>query len=253
MNNLHSSGFLKPTLIQKYSTKAVLRGENCLIAAETGSGKTISYLAPLIQNVLLHKENATSGTPHNSPFAVIVTPGRELCEQIAQVCETLIKDTSIKVRCVTGGRLKRDALNADYQETDILVASFGALTKLTTHKIYDMSRLCHLVLDEADTLLDDSFNEKLLRFLRKIPLQMTKPEHGIPEGVQVIMASATIPRSAQQILGDVLPYDSFNKITTKQLHRLLPHVTQRFYRLSHLDKPARLLELVKKEVALKVS
>lgn len=229
----------------------MLRGENCLIAAETGSGKTISYLAPLIQSVRVDKENCP-GTSLNSPFAVITTPSRELSEQIGQVCNGLVAGMPLKVRCITGGRLKRDALNADCEEVDILITSFGALSKLTTFRIYNMAQLRHLVLDEADTLLDDTFNEKLLHFLRKLPLQVSQPEEDYPDGVQVVMASATIPRSAEQILGDILPYSSFRRITTEQLHRLMPHVTQRFYRISYLDKPAKLLELVKRQIALKV-
>ena len=78
---------------------------------------------------------------------------------------------------------------------------------------------------------------------------MTHSQSNISEGVQLIMASATIPRSAEEILSDVIPYESFNKITTENLHRLLPHVPQKFIRLSHLDKPPMLLELVKKDVS----
>lgn len=249
VNNLTSMGCLKPTLIQKLAVKTVLKGENCLIAAETGSGKTISYLAPIIQNVLNFKTSVTScDAPLNSPLAVVITPGRELCEQIGQVCQSIIGDLPVKSHCITGGRLKRDMLNAEHKEVDILVATFGAISKLTTNRIYQLDRLKHLTLDEADTLLDDSFNEKLMYFLRKLPLQKTRPEEN-PMGIQTIMASATIPRSAEEILSEVIPYGSFSKISTRQLHRLLPHVPQKFIRISHLDKPARLLELVKKDVS----
>ena len=80
---------------------------------------------------------------------------------------------------------------------------------------------------------------------------MTRPQVN-QEGVQIVMASATIPRSAEEILREVITYDSFNKITTENLHRLLPHVPQKFVRLSHLDKPSTLLELVKKDVSRKL-
>lgn len=246
-------GCIKPTLIQKLATKAVLRGENSLIAAETGSGKTISYLAPIIQNILDYKTSNSIGDepldkPLNAPLALVITPGRELCEQISTVGDSLMANLPIKSQCITGGRLKRTMLNADYQEVDILFATFGAISKLTTNRIFRLDQLKHLVLDEADTLLDDSFNEKLVYFLRKLPLQSTRPSEGI-QGVQTIMVSATIPRSAEEILSQVVPYSSFTKLATKHLHRLLPHVPQKFVRLSHLDKPARLLELVKKDVS----
>ncbi|KZS20218.1 putative ATP-dependent RNA helicase DDX28 [Daphnia magna] len=254
--NLTAMGCIKPTLIQKLATKAVLRGENSLIAAETGSGKTISYLAPIIQKIIDYKSsNSVANEPLdqslNAPLALVITPGRELCEQISNVGQSLMANLPIKSQCITGGRLKRDMLNADYQEVDILFATFGAISKMTTNRIFRLDQLKHLVLDEADTLLDDSFNEKLTYFLRKLPLQSTR-HNEIIQGVQTIMVSATIPRSAEEILSQVIPYGSFTKLTTQNLHRLQPHVPQKFIRLSHLDKPTRLLELVKKDVSRKL-
>ena len=254
IENLSAMGCVKPTSIQKLATKAVLRGENCLIAAETGSGKTLSYLAPIVQNILAYKtsKDATDAPLLNTPLALVITPGRELCEQISHVGQSLIDNLPIKSHCITGGRLKRDMLNADAQEIDILFATLGAISKFVTHRIFHLDQLKHLVLDEADTLLDDSFNEKLIHFLRKLPLQATRPQDAPVNGIQAIMASATVPRSAEDILSQVIPYSSFNKVTTQQVHRLLPHVPQKFIRLSHLDKPTRLLELVKKDVSRKL-
>lgn len=253
IENLQTMGFVKPTLIQKLATKTVLQGENCLIAAETGSGKTLSYLIPIVQNIFDYKTTTViKDAPMNAPLALIITPGRELCEQISGVCQSLIGDLPIKSQCLTGGRLKRDMLNADFQEVDILFASFGAISKMVTNRIFQLNQLKHLVLDEADTLLDDSFNEKLVHFLRKLPPQISSPNE-TAQGLQTIMASATIPRSAEEILSQVVPYCEFKKITTQYLHRLQPHVAQKFIRLSHLDKPARLLEIVKKDVSRKLS
>lgn len=246
---IEGMGFSKPTHIQKKAFKHVLRGENCLIAAETGSGKTLSYLLPVIQNVLDYKTASEElpKPPPNAPVAVIITPGRELCEQVTEVCKKLTTDLPITIRSLIGGRIKKEMINATFEEVDIVIASFGALSKMVSSQIYDIKRVEHLILDEADTLLDDSFNQKLLHFLRKFNLQATAPQSS-PEGVQLIMASATIPRSAEEILAEAVPFSSFTTITTEHLHRLLPHVPQKFVRLSHLDKPTKLLELVKSEV-----
>ena len=251
---LNEMGCTNPTLVQKLAIKPVMRGENCLIAAETGSGKTLSYLAPIIQNICDTKKNLGSNTPPNTPLVLIITPGRELCDQITGVCNSLIKDSCFPLIChhITGGRLKQKMLNPEVRPMDILIGSFGAISKLTTTKVLDLSQVQKIVLDEADTLLDDSFNEKLVHFLRKFPLQMEQPQGGVSVGVQLIMASATMPRSAEEILAKTVPFNSFTKITTERLHRLLPHVPQKFIRLSHLDKPAKLLELAKKDTSRKL-
>jgi len=253
---LNEMGCTKPTLVQKLAMKPVMRGDNCLIAAETGSGKTLSYLAPIFQNVCDTIKSSASNSPPNSPLALVITPGRELCDQITDVCNNLVKYSEIPISChsITGGRLKQKMLNPDIKNVDILIGSFGAISKLTTTKVYNLDRVQHLVLDEADTLLDDTFNEKVNHFLRKFPLQTqrSQSERSGYSGVQVIMASATMPRSAEEILSQTIPFDSFTKITTDSLHRLLPHVPQKFVRLSHLDKPTKLLELVKKDVDRKL-
>ena len=251
LEELLEMGHTCPTVIQKKAIKHVFKGNNCLIAAETGSGKTLSYLIPLIQNIYLEKEASRGNAYLNTPRAVVVTPGRELSEQITKVCNQLTKNMSIVTHHVTGGQMRKKMLDPAVGEVDILIGTFGALSKLTTTKVYDISKVRTLVLDEADTLLDDSFNTKLVHFLKRFDLQITEPQNG-PEGVQMILVSATMPRSVEGILGDVIPFETFTKITTDYLHRILPHVPQKFVRLSYLDKPAKLLELVKKDVSRKL-
>ncbi len=198
VEGLTGMGHTKPTSIQKLATKQVLRGSNCLIAAETGSGKTLSYLAPLVQLAAEHRVEGKSHRQMNQPLVVIITPGRELCEQISSVCCQLAENTPVKVLQVTGGRLKQKMMQAEVADVDILVGTFGAISKLTNSGVYDMTQVRTLVLDEADTLLDDSFNEKLVHFLRKFTLQMTLAHQG-STGVQLVLASATMPRSAEQV------------------------------------------------------
>lgn len=69
-----------------------------------------------------------------------------------------------------GGRTKQKMLNPDFDDVDLLVGSMGAISKLVTTSIYRMHQCRHVVLDEADTLMDDSFNEKLVVFLRRFPV-----------------------------------------------------------------------------------
>lgn len=74
------------------------------------------------------------------------------------------------MKTLLGGRVKQLMLNPEFDDVDILVASFGALSKLTTTGVYKVDQVRHVVMDEANTLLDDSFAEKLIHFLRRFPV-----------------------------------------------------------------------------------
>lgn len=71
-----------------------------------------------------------------------------------------------------GGRTKQKMLNPAFDDADLLIGTIGATSKLVTTGVYRMHLCQHVVLDEADTLLDDSFNEKLTYFLRRFPVTL---------------------------------------------------------------------------------
>lgn len=160
------------TGIQKQGMPVVHGNEHCLIAAETGCGKTITYLLPIVDK-LLQKEVVTE-RKLNTPRVLILTPGRELATQIAGVTEKLTQGTNLKVQSLLGGNTKQLMMNPQFEEVDILVATLGALSKLVTTGIYRMEQVRHLVLDEADTLLDDTFTDKLSYFLRRFPVSHSR-------------------------------------------------------------------------------
>ena len=91
--------------------------------------------------------------------------------------------------------------NPSTKELDILVSTISIVSTLSALELYDMSRVAHIVLDEADTLLDDSFNDDVLRFLRRFKFEGTAEDRL----VQSTLVSATMPRSVETILGEVIP------------------------------------------------
>ncbi|XP_033161519.1 probable ATP-dependent RNA helicase DDX28 [Drosophila mauritiana] len=232
------------TGIQKQGMPVVHGKEHCLIAAETGCGKTITYLLPILDK-LLQKEVVTE-RKLNTPRILILTPGRELATQIAGVTEKLTQGTNLKVQSLLGGNTKQLMMNPQFEEVDILVATLGALSKLVTTGIYRMEQVRHLVLDEADTLLDDTFTDKLSYFLRRFPFHLVEKEDA---GTQMILASATMPTNTREILHKVIDVDTIREVVSPHLHRLMPHVTQKFLRLSKADRPATLMSLVKHDLA----
>ena len=83
------------------------------------------------------------------------------------VAEELGNLLNVKVKVILGGNTKQLMFNPSFDDVDLVVASIGAISKLVTTGIYRMNEVRHVVLDEADTLLDDSFNPKLVYFMRR--------------------------------------------------------------------------------------
>lgn len=172
-NDLHINAF---TNIQTKSMPKVYDSHHVLIAAETGCGKTLAYMLPILQRIIERKQASNSSQAEksnrklNMPLAVIITPGRELAAQIGSVAEKLCEQTDLKIKTILGGNTKRLMVNPEFADVDVLVATVGALSKLVTTGIYRMEEVRHVVLDEADTLLDDSFSDKLGYFLRRFPV-----------------------------------------------------------------------------------
>lgn len=160
---------LNPTIEQEEAINLVRKNEHVLLAAHTGCGKTHAFLLPIIQQII-DRRKWTPDREFNTPLALIITPGRELATQIGKVAEELVEGSDLKVKVVLGGRTKQKMLNPSFDDIDILVGSMGAISKLTTSGIYRMDQVRHVVLDEADTLLDDSFTEKLSYFLQRFPV-----------------------------------------------------------------------------------
>lgn len=164
------------TLVQYEGIPQMLAGDHTLIAAETGCGKTLAYLVPIVQQILMRKSGRSGRDMlFNTPTALILTPGRELATQIGEVAEKLCTNLGINVNVLLGGRTKQLMLNPALDEVDLLVGTIGATSKLVTTGVYRMNQCEHVVLDEADTMLDDSFNPKLMHFLKRFPVSLKQP------------------------------------------------------------------------------
>lgn len=224
---LQKDGIETVTSFQNEAFATICKGHHSILTAESGCGKTLAYLLPIIHNIIGEKSPGM-----NSPRALILVPGRELAHQIASVAEKLVEETNLKVKVVVGGRTKRAMLNPEFSEVDILIGTPGALGKLTGVGIYKLNHVSYAVFDEADTLIDDSFIERLSSIVKRVTTS------------QIILVSATMPTNIPAILQ---PYNnSFVNVTSPLLHRPLSHITQQFLRLGRSIKPQQLLQIIKK-------
>uniref|UniRef100_A0A2S2NQZ6 RNA helicase n=1 Tax=Schizaphis graminum TaxID=13262 RepID=A0A2S2NQZ6_SCHGA len=240
---LKQHGITIPSQIQALGIPSILKGKNTLLAAETGCGKTLAYLTPIIQQILAYKEKVKFNNQFNSPLALVIVPGRELADQIGEIANWFTEDLPLNVKVITGGHTKRLIVNPVFEENDIVIATLGALSKLTNTGIYSMRYVRHVVLDEADTLMDDSFNELMTRFLSRFQFKGRNENSNL---TQLLLVSATMPTSLSDILGDIIDMDCLNKIKTDKLHAILPHVQQKFIKINLGEKPSNLLLHAKK-------
>ncbi|XP_065079025.1 probable ATP-dependent RNA helicase DDX28 [Ochlerotatus camptorhynchus] len=249
VENLRERGALYPTMYQADGIPAVLNGGHALLAAETGCGKTYTYLVPIIEQILRRKLDGGE-REFNTPLVLVLTPGRELAQQIGRVVEGLTRGLNIKSRVLLGGRTRQQMTNPHFEDIDILVSSFGAISKLISSGIYRTDAVRWVVLDEADTLLDDSFNAKLLHLMKRFPFHKNHLQDigDNIQGTQLILAAATMPSNMDELLGRIVNVETIEEVVSPNLHRLLSHVTQRFMRIKKSNRPQVLLDLVKKDV-----
>lgn len=182
---LQQSGYAEPTPIQDRVIPLVLHGHDVLARAQTGSGKSASFVLPILQ--LWSK---TRGEGKGKIKALILTPTRELTLQVAQTFETMGTHLPMKPKVVSviGGESIGDQLYAIQQGCDILVATSGRFLDVLKKKQMNLSYLEFFVLDEADKMLDLGFAEELELILDAIPANR-----------QNLLFSATYPAKMEAI------------------------------------------------------
>ncbi|CAK6436713.1 unnamed protein product [Pipistrellus nathusii] len=239
---------VRPTTVQSSAIPPILRGRHILCAAETGSGKTLSYLLPLFQQLLGRPRLDSGSVP--APRGLVLVPSRELAQQVQAVALPLGRSLGLQVQELEGGRgMSRVTKQLSRQPpADMLVATPGALWKALKRKLINLDRLSFLVLDEADTLLDESFLELVEYILGRSNIAEGSDDLKDPFNpkAQLVLVGATFPKSAGQLLSKISDSDSLTTITSPKLHCIMPHVKQMFMRLKGAEKVPELVQILKK-------
>jgi superfamily II DNA/RNA helicase len=166
--SLAEQGLASPTPIQAQAIPAVLQGRDVWASAPTGSGKTLAFALPLVQLLQPQPGQYHSG---RATRALVLVPTRELAVQIGQVLSVLAWPLGLKVAVVYGGVSINPQMMGLRGGADVLVATPGRLLDLVAHNAVQLGQLKHLVLDEADRLLDAGFADELQRVLALLPAQ----------------------------------------------------------------------------------
>ena len=160
---LIAQGYKEPTPIQASAIPAVLKGKDVMAGAQTGTGKTAAFALPLLQNII------ESDQQNHKIKTLVLTPTRELGQQVHKSFETYSQFTDIKSTLAYGGVSIKTQVKALKAGADILVATPGRLFDHIVNGTVDLSNVEYLVFDEADRMLDMGFIDEINRILKRLP------------------------------------------------------------------------------------
>lgn len=170
---LHKQGIDEPTEIQAQSIPALFKGRDVLAQAQTGTGKTLAFLLPALQQIR---------TDLSREQVLIVAPTRELAKQIADVAEALAPALSVDVLSLIGGKTIENQLQKLHRHPHIIIGTPGRLLDHCNRNSLDLSNVKRVIVDEADQMLQAGFLEDI-----DMLISMT------PKSRQLLFFSATIP------------------------------------------------------------
>ncbi|KAM5138474.1 putative ATP-dependent RNA helicase DDX28 [Mantella aurantiaca] len=244
---LEAMGITTPTWAQKEVIPSLLRGHNVLCASETGCGKTLAYLLPIMHELATQKDRSAE-----NPRSLVLVPTRELADQVTSVVHRIGSHLGIKVQILGGGQGRR-VLEKQLEQAsvEILVATPGILCKVLKWNKLSLTDLHYIVLDEADTLLDRTFCDLVKTVLIHARIAShTKETQGHDRKAQLAIIGATFPKGIGEILSKVMDVGSIHTIKSTKLHLLMPHVQHTFKRVKGEDKLLELLPMLKQHAVV---
>lgn len=195
---LEEQGLEQPTAVQAQTIPAVLATKNLLVSAKTGSGKTVAFLLPVLQQLLNRQ-----AVNQSSSRVLILSPTRELARQILKTAQLFTRHTPLKVGMIAGGEELKYQKALLRKNPEIIVATPGRLAEHIAHKSTDFSGLEFLILDEADRMLDLGLSEDVLKIAGECAVQR-----------QTLLFSATLEqRGLRHLIKQVLQEHPADEIT----------------------------------------
>ncbi|RJE20220.1 RNA helicase [Aspergillus sclerotialis] len=187
------------TDVQSMTLRETLKGDDVLAQAKTGTGKTLAFLIPILQNIMNNQpigRHTRRRGRENGISAIVISPTRELAEQIAVQARMLAAGTAVMVQTAVGGSGKREGLRRIQREgCDLLIATPGRLQDILTDPMAGIktTNVSAFVLDEADRLLDEGFAPAIMDIQSLLP-DPSKVDR------QTLLFSATVPAEVMHMV-----------------------------------------------------
>ena len=231
MQGVEAAGYTAPTPIQSLAIRPALEGRDIIGLAQTGTGKTAAFVLPI-----LHRLAAVPAGEkrHQHPRALVLTPTRELAQQVHAAVDTYGKFVHLRAAAIYGGVDMEKQLKILRRGLDIAIATPGRLLDHLQRGSISLQSVEVLVLDEADRMLDMGF----IKDVRKIIAQ-------VPASRQTMLFSATMPDEISTLAGEVLRDPETVEVGERRSP--VETIEQHFYGVSQEAKTALLLHAIETE------
>ena len=183
IQNLSALKFFRPTDIQFKTIPHILRGEDILAVAQTGTGKTAAYLIPVLQSLI----KSNKKTKQNGVRALVMVPTHELAIQVDEVFKKISKGSGVSSMAIYGGIDQFPQIEQLQLKTDLVIATPGRMFDLRSQGALELDKVTTLILDEADLMLKKGFLKDIKDLIRYLPKRK-----------QTLFFSATIDRSIKK-------------------------------------------------------
>ena len=220
--------YINPTAIQEQAIPLILKDNDVLGTAQTGTGKTAAFALPILHHLI----NEKSKNHKTKIRALVVTPTRELAIQIGENFTDYAKYNNIKNTVIFGGVKQGTQTNALANGVDVLVATPGRLLDLMGQGFISLNDIGYFVLDEADRMLDMGFINDIKKLLEKLP-----------KNRQSLFFSATMPNSILTLSNTILRNPK--KIAVHQVSTTAETIKQSIYYTNKSDKKDLLFHILK--------
>lgn len=228
--SLAENNYTTPTPIQLNAIPALLKNQDLLGIAQTGTGKTAAFSLPTLQHLF-----ATQCTyKPRSTRALVLAPTRELAIQIADSCKIYGKYLSLRQTTIYGGVSQNPQVKMMSKGVDLLIATPGRLLDLMQQGHIDLRSVTHLILDEADRMLDMGFIRDIKKIIATIPRKR-----------QTLLFSATMPDSISKLASSLLNNPKTVEVTPEVV--TVEKIDQSIYKVGKRDKRALLVNLLQNE------
>ncbi|OMJ79615.1 hypothetical protein SteCoe_20345 [Stentor coeruleus] len=233
LDNIKRMGYSQPTPVQRYAIPVILSRRDIMTCAQTGSGKTGSFLIPIIAKMLSERPPQSTLLQSSQPVTCILSPTRELCLQIFEELLKFSYMSGIHIVAIYGGADPKSQSKELTKGTDIIVATPGRLIDFINRGKIEMSLVKYLIIDEADKMFDMGFESQI-----RVILETMKENKR-----ETIMCSATFPLTIQKLASQFMKNYVFLGIGKGG--SIVQHIRQEMYFVEDKDKQGYLKQIIK--------